>query len=989
MADDLSTKRQEILERLRIESQEREAERKARSFGLRYTNLKKAVIQLDALQILEEETARQAEMVIFDKMGKILAVALTNPENPKTIETLLKLEEKGYKLNKFLVSPLSLTFALTKYELIKKPQPAIAGLIDVEPFPSIGFQKLNETVKNTKNIIITDLMAWILKSAVLADASDIHFEPQENQVLVRFRLDGVLYEILRISFSQYRYLRDRLKLLAGMRVNITNEPQDGRFSIKNGPAVFEVRASALPGPKEEFLVFRLLNPERMAYGLEDLGLRPDLVPLIKKELGVANGLILNTGPTGSGKTTTLYAMLKQKISPGIKIITIENPIEYRLRGVTQTEVDESKNYDFKNGLKSILRQDPDVILVGEIRDKETANIAIQASLTGHLVLSTLHTNEAADTISRLLELGIERKLLPSSLRLIIAQRLVRRLCPYCKEPYEPDEELKKQILESLSIISPKAKLPKIKEIKTLYRAKGCEKCFYLGYKGQTAIMETLVLNPKINDLILKEGTIDEIRELAIDEGMVPMFHDGLLKALEGVTSLEEVGRVTGDISYIQSLYQRIISRVLTRGFDISEELKNKAKQFIEQPKGRIFIYNNLAISEQLPLIVTGGILSEATDIHLEPQEKEFIVRYRLDGVLNEILKNDIKFYPPLINQLKEITNLEMATSQKVQEGRFNVRLDNKNYNIRVSLLPGGYGESAALRLLTEKMPLFHLEKLGLFEPTLSELKKMLKPTGILLVCGPTSSGKTTTLFAILNTLNQVGVKIITIEDPIEYRLEGVVQTQINEETGYTFSQALKTILRQNPNIILIGEIRDEETAKLASQAALTGHLILASLHTNDALSAIDRLASYKLDKTTIGNGLNGILSQRLIRQLCPHCKKPVALTKSQKDFISEKLKELPTNYRSLVPSNWNYIYKPTGCSHCHFTGYKGQTAIFEIIEIDENLRHLINEGLNYDELKERLKGHYLSLELSGYLRLLDGTTSLEELHRVLGLSLEK
>ena len=989
MADDLSSKRQEILERLRSESEEREAERKARSFGLRYINLKKAAIQLDALEILDEVEARRAGVLTFDKMGKNLAVALLNPENPETVKTLLALEDKGYKLNKFLVSPQSFAFVLTKYELIKKPQPVISGIIDVEPFPTVNFQQLDQKVKTTKNLIITDLMGMILKSAVIADASDIHFEPQENQVLVRFRLDGVLYEVLRINPKQYHYLRDRLKLLAGMKVNITNEPQDGRFSIKNGLVVFQVRASALPGPEEEFLVFRLLNPERMAYNLEDLGLRPDLIPLIRRELGVANGLILNTGPTGSGKTTTLYAMLKNKISPGIKIITIENPIEYRLEGITQTEVDESKNYDFKNGLKSILRQDPDVILVGEIRDKETANIAIQASLTGHLVLSTLHTNEAADTISRLLELGIEKKLLPSSLRLIIAQRLVRRLCPYCKEAYEPDEDLKKQILESLAVISPKAKIPKIKEIKTLYRPRGCEKCFYLGYKGQTAIMETLVLSPKINDLILKDGTIDQIRELAIDEGMVPMFHDGLLKVIEGVTSLEEVGRVVGDISYIQSLYQRIISRTLVRGLEINEDLKSKAQEFISQPQKRLSLYQNLSLPEQLPLIMAGGIMSQATDIHLEPQEKEYLIRYRIDNVLNDILKNDIKFYPPLINSLKEITNLEMAVSQKTQEGRFNVRLDGKNYNIRVSIIPGGYGESAVLRILTEQMPLFDLEKLGLFEPTFRAIKRALKPTGILLVCGPTSSGKTTTLFAILNQLNQPGVKIITIEDPIEYRLKGVVQTQVNEETGYTFSQALKTLLRQNPNIILIGEIRDEETAKLASQAALTGHLILASLHTNDTLSAIDRLASYQLDKTTISNGLNGILSQRLVRRLCPHCKKRVALNKDQKKYISEKLKELPPEYHSLIPTDWNYVYKAVGCAQCHFSGYKGLTAIFEMIETNEEIKSLINQGLSYDQLKEKLKGSYLTLELSGLLRVLDGTTSLEELKRVLGLDWEK
>jgi len=320
-------------------------------------------------------------------------------------------------------------------------------------------------------------------------------EPQDQGALIRFRVDGVLYEVAEIDTKKYQTISSRLKLISGLKLNITNSPQNGRFSIKNEDTIFDVRASSLPSPKGEFLVFRLLNPKRMAFSLSDLGFKDRDLQLINNTLSSPNGLILVTGPTGSGKTTTLYALLKAKVSVGIKIITIEDPIEYRLPGINQTQV--SKDYTFETGLKSILRQDPDVIMIGEMRDPNTVSTALQASLTGHLVFSTLHTNEASGTIDRLLELGADRNILPSALRLIIAQRLVRRLCPDCKEAYEPSPELQEKIQEAFAILSPKSKVKIPQTIPTLYRAKGCENAIFWAINHKSVFLKLYPLLPEL------------------------------------------------------------------------------------------------------------------------------------------------------------------------------------------------------------------------------------------------------------------------------------------------------------------------------------------------------------------------------------------------------------------------------------------------------------------------------------------------------------
>jgi len=385
----------------------------------------------------------------------------------------------------------------------------------------------------------TKILDTILGGSIKLEASDIHIEPKENEAKLRVRLDGILQDVLVFDRKIYESLLSRIKLLSGMKLNVFDRPQDGRFSVFLEEIPIEIRTSTLPAEWGESIVMRILNPKSLI-SLEELGLRKDLLEIFKREIKKPNGMIIVTGPTGSGKTTTLYAILKEIQRPEIKIITIEDPIEYHLEGITQTQVDPRAGYDFANGLRAIVRQDPDVILVGEIRDLETAQIAIQAALTGHLVLTTLHTNDAAGTVARLIALGEKPVNIAPAINMAVAQRLVRKVCKKCSVLERPKEELEK-IREGLKNLN--FKIPKDLKIK---RAKGCEDCNFTGYRGRTGIFEAFLVDDEMEKFILTSPSISALREIAKKKGMVTMYQDGLLKVIDGITTIEEVERVVGE-----------------------------------------------------------------------------------------------------------------------------------------------------------------------------------------------------------------------------------------------------------------------------------------------------------------------------------------------------------------------------------------------------------------------------------------------------------
>ena len=424
-------------------------------------------------------------------------------------------------------------------ESFARAQSAIKNIVD--------FQK--ELEKSYKQEI-SKFLETILEGGIFLNSSDIHIEPEEKKAKIRIRVDGLLREISMLDIEKHKAILSRIKLVSKIKLNVNDRPQDGRFSIlipcESGQKTeIEIRVSILPSEYGESIVLRILNPKSLVE-VEKLGLREDLLQIFKEQIKKPNGMIITTGPTGSGKTTTLYAFLKNIKKPEIKIITIEDPIEYHLKGISQTQVAAGKGYDFASGLKAIVRQDPDAILVGEIRDMETAQIALQAALTGHLVLTTLHTNDAPGTIARLISLGAKAVNIAPALKLVIAQRLVRKVCQTCGKLETISLEDLKKIKEELRGI-PQASIffeNNNKDIKVL-AAKGCEDCNFTGYKGRAGIFEAFVIDQDIERLILEKPSTSVLREKLIKKGMITIKQDGFLSVLNKITTIEEIERVAG------------------------------------------------------------------------------------------------------------------------------------------------------------------------------------------------------------------------------------------------------------------------------------------------------------------------------------------------------------------------------------------------------------------------------------------------------------
>jgi type II secretory ATPase GspE/PulE/Tfp pilus assembly ATPase PilB-like protein len=403
-----------------------------------------------------------------------------------------------------------------------------------------------------QKVTTTELLDLILVSAAKLGSSDVHIEPGAEDFLVRFRVDGILQDVLKMKLNAYKFLLSRIKFLAKLKMDVVNQPQDGRFSIKRKEQEIDLRVSALPSAYGESLVLRLLGQEMSIKKLSDLGFRPDALEIIDQAISRPHGMILNTGPTGSGKSTTLYAIIVQLKKPGIKIISLEDPIEYRISGVEQSQIDPEGGYTFAEGLRAAMRQDPDILMVGEVRDKETAEIAVQAALTGHLLLTTLHSNTAPAALPRLLEIGVRPFLLAGSINLIMGQRLVRKICQKCAEDFTPTEpvwdEIKKILSSMEDKLSPeiKSKLELSYDQIRLKRGRGCIACNQTGFSGRQVLVEVLVPTPEIETLIAKQATIAEFTKTALSQGMITMEQDGLIKVLQGTTTTAEVWRVTKD-----------------------------------------------------------------------------------------------------------------------------------------------------------------------------------------------------------------------------------------------------------------------------------------------------------------------------------------------------------------------------------------------------------------------------------------------------------
>jgi len=522
-------------------------------YGVEYVDLSLVAINTDALRLLTEAEAREAEVAVFGQVGKRLSLAARAPENPKVKTIAAKLADRGFAVTIFMASQESLKRAYDRYADLSYATETKAGVFElsdteleelleqVKGLSDIG-ALIHDAIQMKRTYRITRILEVILAGGLSTGASDIHFEPEEAAVRLRYRLDGVLVDVLTFDHETYRLTLSRLKLLSGLKLNITDDAQDGRFSIKIKGEEIELRTSVLPGNYAETLVLRILNPKAIAVALEELGLEPTLRARIEKEILKPTGMILTTGPTGSGKTTTLYAFMRTINSPGSKIITIEDPIEYHLKGLVQTQVDK-KNYTFAAGLRSALRQDPDIIMVGEIRDAEVAEVAINAALTGHLVFSTLHTNDAAGSFPRLIDLGVSEKVLSSAINVAMAQRLVRKLCTSCRKQRPATLEEQTLIDRYVASIVDRSLVPP--QTNTVYdpAPQGCEKCHGRGYKGRVGIFEAIFMDRKIEEVLRSKPSEREIALVAREQGTPNMQEDGIIKILRGITSLEELQRV--------------------------------------------------------------------------------------------------------------------------------------------------------------------------------------------------------------------------------------------------------------------------------------------------------------------------------------------------------------------------------------------------------------------------------------------------------------
>jgi type II secretory ATPase GspE/PulE/Tfp pilus assembly ATPase PilB-like protein len=515
-------------------------------YGMSYADLTTLTVDNEALRLIPETKAGEAQALAFQKEAKKISLAIQNPNNDALPALIADLEAAGFIPQKYLVSRKSFEFAFARYRELSPATASRQGVLSIskeelaELAKTVGStpalaEYLTGIISGKTNAEISRLFEGILAAAFAMKASDIHFEPEETGVRLRFRLDGQLEDAFMFDAETYRLIDSRMKLLSGLKLNVKNRAQDGRFSVEIGGEEIEVRASLIPGSYGESFVLRLLNPDTIQLGLETLAIHPKLLARLEKEIRRPNGMLLTTGPTGSGKTTTLYAFLKKIHTPDIKIITIEDPVEYHLTGVVQTQTN-AKDYTFAEGLRSIVRQDPDVIMVGEIRDAETAGIAIQAALTGHFVFSTLHTNDAAGTFPRLADFGVDPKEFASAVTVAMAQRLVRTLDPSARKEVPLEGEQKKLVEKVLAGITDRSLVPEKTDTVWVPDPKGGSS----GYRGRCGLYEAIFMDDELGTFLRDNPSASDIRKHAKKQGYLTMAEDGVLKALTGVTSLEEV-----------------------------------------------------------------------------------------------------------------------------------------------------------------------------------------------------------------------------------------------------------------------------------------------------------------------------------------------------------------------------------------------------------------------------------------------------------------
>ena len=546
--DEMEKKFSKKMTEVGLKEKEKEVMQTAQSLGYPHIDLEKFPISYEALRQVTAEQVKKLGVVCFLSTIDELRLGVLDPEKKEVKELVQQLQENSSaNTSVYIISQKSLDRVLDLYKTMPTIKPLTKDIeikeemlkkvkMDVNDLSSLQTLLTRATTSDSLNVI--------LGAALGLDASDVHIEAEENGIVVRLRLDGMLHDAAKVTKEMYVKMVSRIKLVSALKINITDTPQDGRFTIKLTAGDVDVRVSTIPTVYGESIVMRLLHQSREGLSLEKLGLSERAFTRLKREIERPNGMIITTGPTGSGKTTTLYAVMQMLNQSDVKIITLEDPVEYKMEGINQSQIDFSKGYTFAKGLRSMLRQDPDVAMVGEIRDLETAEIAVQAALTGHLILSTIHTNNAAGAIPRFLSMGVKSFLLAPALNCVVGQRLVRKICEACKEPIGLSAEQETRVKEAILAMPDDVRAETEKQKLIFYTGKGCKECSGIGFKGRIGIYEIFVISPEFEQYILA-GNISEyeIEKLAIKDGMITMVQDGILKAIKGITSVDEVFRI--------------------------------------------------------------------------------------------------------------------------------------------------------------------------------------------------------------------------------------------------------------------------------------------------------------------------------------------------------------------------------------------------------------------------------------------------------------
>lgn len=526
-----------IIKTRRLAPMEKIVQARAEMLGIPFVKIEGKAIGSEILNFIPEGVARRYTLIPFQKDLDSISVAMADPLDLQVIQFLEK--KTGLTIKRYMALENDILNGINAEYSQNLTTEVASALKEVAPEVKIEPDKQQDQAEVIREAPVANIVNQLLDFAVKSKASDIHMEPQETQTRVRYRIDGILHEKIILPKKVHEAVVSRVKIMSNLKIDERRLPQDGRFSYTFGGEDLDLRVSTLPTVHGEKVVLRLLPKSQKAPTLSELGIRAASLKMLDTQLLRPHGIILICGPTGSGKTTTLYSILSKLSTTRVNILTIEDPVEYQIVGANQVQVNQAIGLTFATALRSFLRQDPNIILVGEIRDTETADLAVQAALTGHQVFSTLHTNSAAGALPRLLDMGEEPFLVTSAVNAIVGQRILRKICTHCQVTYTPPPEIIENITKALGPLMPK-------QVVQLYKGNGCGNCGYSGYLGRSGIYEVLPMTEKIVKLVLARSSTDDIEKQAIEEGMITMKQDGYLKVIEGQTTLEEVLRVAQD-----------------------------------------------------------------------------------------------------------------------------------------------------------------------------------------------------------------------------------------------------------------------------------------------------------------------------------------------------------------------------------------------------------------------------------------------------------